>query len=917
MTGPIRHSPALRPPAAARRRFAVRPRLAAGARSASPAPGRSARVLAAALAAAALSAWGGAAAAQAPEPAVPPALWPEPVRAFFQDGPALLLPAARRAELAALPPEARREAVEAFLARDPIPETPDDELAAGIRRRQELVLSELPTFADDRARLLFLHGRPAEREVIDCATAFEPIEVWTYPAGAAPKLAPIAVRDPALAAAAAAAGEGPPPPPRPVTTELVLYEPGDGQPFRLWVPLDSKRALYGSEMEYWLEQWEDYGGRRSRLPRIDLRMCDDARLLDRVTGVAALTDYRPDRPTVPEVRAWLAPPDDLGAWAREAAATPLPEPPPRLPVEDVHVGFPEAYGQRTIGRVRVVLASGAGATAPAEVTAKPQLRFEVVGAIEQGEGVFETFKVRFRMPPPEPGVKPALVFERALRPDLPYLLRFTVRDEVSGAESRHVEGFEVPREPRPDLAEEGLAVARGEAAGFRPPVGPDAVVLLPPEGGVALGYWRAEALVSGRRIDRVVFKVDGETQLIRAKPPYTVELRLAKFPTEQIVRAEGLDAEGNLVAADEIAINQPRGALKVRIVEPPRGAEVEGSITARADVVVPEERRVERVEFRLNDEPFAVLDEPPWEAPVTVPGGDDVAYLSVVAELDDGSRAEDVRFLNAPGFVEQVDVNLVELYVAALDGAGRPVRGLDRDDFAVLEEGREQTVQKFELMDALPLTLGIVLDTSGSMGSSLSEAQEAAIEFLGRIVGPRDRTFAVAFSSSAELLMPPTDDVDVVADAIASQRASGWTVLHDAVVMGLSYFRDLEGQQALVVLSDGDDTASAFSYDDALEYARRSEAAVYTIGLGISLLDPGVRNKLQRLAEETGGRAFFIDQAEELEGVYGQIEEELRSRYLLAYLPDPPPEPGSGFRRIEVRIDERGVRARTVRGYYP
>ena len=851
--------------------------------------------------------------------AAPPqaALWPEPERAFFQDGPALLLPAERRAELAALAPEARREAVEAFLARDPIPETPENELHAGIERRRELVLGELPSFADDRARLLFLHGRPAESRVIDCAAAFEPLEVWTYPVEAAPRIAPIEVRDPTLAAAATAAGEGPPPAPRPVPTELVLYEPGDGQPYRLWVPLDSKRALYASEMEYWLEQWEDFGARRSRLPRIDLRICKEARLLDRVTGVAALTDYRPARPTVPEIRAWLEPPEDLAAWARAAAATPLPDPPPRLPVEQVRVGFPEAYGQRTIGRVRVVLSPGTGTPASAEVSGKPQLRFEVIGSVEQGESVFETFKVRFRLPPPEEGVRPALVFERPLRPDLAYLLRFTVRDEVSGAESRHVEGFEVPREPRPEPAEEGLLLARGEDAGFRPPIGPDGVVLLPPEGGVALGYWRAEALVSGNRIDKVVFKVDGETQLIRSKPPYTVDLRLAKFPTEQIVRAEGLDAEGNLVAADEIAINQPRGALRVRIVEPARGAEVAGEVTARADVVVPEERRVERVEFRLNDEPFATLEEPPWEARVTVPGGEEIAYLTVVAELDDGTRAEDVRFLNAPGFSEEVDVNLVELYVAVLDGAGRPLRGLDRDDFTVLEEGRPQRIEKFELMDALPLTLGIVLDTSGSMSSSLGEAQEAANEFLRRIVGPRDRTFAVAFSSTAELLMPPTDDVDVVADAIASQRADGWTVLHDAIVMGLSYFRDLEGQQALVLLSDGDDTASAFSFDDALEYARRSEAAVYTIGLGIPVLSTGVRNKLQRLAEETGGRSFFISEAEELDGVYGRIGEELRSRYLLAYLPDPPPEPASGFRRVEVKVDERGARARALRGYYP
>jgi VWFA-related protein len=220
-------------------------------------------------------------------------------------------------------------------------------------------------------------------------------------------------------------------------------------------------------------------------------------------------------------------------------------------------------------------------------------------------------------------------------------------------------------------------------------------------------------------------------------------------------------------------------------------------------------------------------------------------------------------------------------------------------------------------MSSLPLTVGVVLDTSGSMSESLGEAQRAATEFLRRVLEPGDRAFAVAFSDVPTLLMPPTDDVDVVAEALAGARADGWTVLHDAVITGLSYFRDVEGQQALVLLSDGDDTASSFGFDDALEYARRSEAAIYTIGLQIPGSSFQVRGKLSRLASETGGRSFFISRAEELDQVYDEIEEELRSRYLVAYAPDPVPEPGSGFREVGVKVKKRGVRTRTQRGYYP
>jgi VWFA-related protein len=544
----------------------------------------------------------------------------------------------------------------------------------------------------------------------------------------------------------------------------------------------------------------------------------------------------------------------------------------------------------------------------------------VSGKIEQGGRPFDDFRVRFR-PPPSGDSPLALVFERTLRPGLVYLVRLSVEDEVSGARQRRTLAFRVPAEPRPQdmpAPPAGTRMASGEDV--KPPrlVGEDNLILLPPPGETVLGLWRATVLVSGERIERVVFYVDGDRQLSSGGRPFSAELRLAKFPVEQVVRAEGYDADGNLVASDEVVVNRPRAAFRVRIMEPPEGARVSGPIRARADVSVPEEKRLEKVTFQLNDDTVAELTEPPWEADVRVPGGGRLSYLTVFAELADGTRSEAVRVLNAgPGFSEQVEVNLVELYVAAQDGEGHLVKGLTADDFEVREEGRPQTIRKFELMSSLPLTLGIVLDTSGSMADSLGEAQRAATEFLRRVVEPGDRAYAVAFSDVPTLLMPPTDDVDAVAQALSGARADGWTVLHDAIITGLSYFRDVEGQQALVLLSDGDDTASSFTFDDALEYARRSEAAIYTIGLDIPLSSLQVRNKLSRLAQETGGRSFYISRAAELDQVYEEIEEELRSRYLLAYTPDPAPEPGSGFREVDVKVKKRGVRTRTQRGYYP
>jgi Ca-activated chloride channel family protein len=483
-----------------------------------------------------------------------------------------------------------------------------------------------------------------------------------------------------------------------------------------------------------------------------------------------------------------------------------------------------------------------------------------------------------------------------------------------------VGAFAVPKEPLAADAAAGYeeAVLLGEklAEEARGASRDDLFLAPPVEGQVILGLWRAQALVAGKRIKKVVFLVDGTAQLTRTQPPWSAEIRLATYPTEQMVRAEGYDEEGNLVAADEVVVNRPRGSFRVRLLEPKKGAKVSGQVAARAEVVVPEERSVERLEFRLNDELIATLAKPPWTVTVQVPEAPATSYLAAVAFLDDGHQAEDVRILNAPDYIAEVEVRLVELYTSVFDRSGRPAGGLTQQDFEVFEDERPQEISKFELVENLPLVVGITIDTSGSMASALVEAQRAARAFLENVVTPRDRCFVVGFSGKPTLLMPPTDDLGACTQGLEGLQSVGWTALHDAVVTSLYYMREIEGQRALVLLSDGEDTTSGISYDDALEYARQSGVVIYAVGLNIEATALGIKRKLTRLAEETGGRSFFVDKAEELAGVYGEIELELRSRYLLAYAPDRPASEG-GFRRVEVKMRPRGLIARTMAGYVP
>ena len=183
--------------------------------------------------------------------------------------------------------------------------------------------------------------------------------------------------------------------------------------------------------------------------------------------------------------------------------------------------------------------------------------------------------------------------------------------------------------------------------------------------------------------------MDGKPQLSTTKKPFTAELRLERYPTEQTVRAEGYDAEGKLVVADEVILNQPRGALNVRIVSPSKGTKVEGKTKARAEVVVPDGRRVKSMDFRINDETVASLTVPPWEAEVTVPPNAELVYLTVVVTLDDDTTTEAVRYLKSPEFFSEVEVNLVELYVAVTDRSGTYVTNLTPGGFRGLRVGEE------------------------------------------------------------------------------------------------------------------------------------------------------------------------------------------------------------------------------------
>lgn len=268
-------------------------------------------------------------------------------------------------------------------------------------------------------------------------------------------------------------------------------------------------------------------------------------------------------------------------------------------------------------------------------------------------------------------------------------------------------------------------------------------------------------------------------------------------------------------------------------------------------------------------------------------------------------------------------VELVSLSVTVTEGT-KYITDLAEQEFEVFEDGIKQNVSFFS-REHQPIALAVLLDTSNSMQEQLPTAQEAAIGFVKRL-RREDAMEVVAFNSQVDVVQPMTSDQGKLEEAIKGTTVNGSTSLYNALYVSLKGMRRLRAQSAeeirrhaLVVLSDGDDTSSMMPYEEVLDLAKRSETAIYAIGLKQADLGrPRFKEAefvLRQLSQETGGRAFFINSVGELPKIYQQISEELANQYTLAYTPKNPLRNGA-WRRIVVRVSRPGLTARTRQGYF-
>jgi VWFA-related protein len=288
----------------------------------------------------------------------------------------------------------------------------------------------------------------------------------------------------------------------------------------------------------------------------------------------------------------------------------------------------------------------------------------------------------------------------------------------------------------------------------------------------------------------------------------------------------------------------------------------------------------------------------------------------------------------------RVDVNLVNVLCSVRDKKGGLIGTLNREDFTLFEDGKQQEIKYFTRETDLPLTIGLLVDVSGSQANLISEERQAAHQFFSQVLRKKDMAFLISFGADSELLQDSTNSVKLLDEGLGRLRLNAGvgglhpgpvptagqprgTVMFDAVYLAANERLSKEvGRKAIVLITDGEDQGSRLDRAAAIEAAQKADSIIYSIYYVDNRVYMGrggfIRagdGDLKKMSEETGGRVHRVDRRNTLEQIFKQIQEEMRSQYSIGYTPR---EGGSagGFRHIEIRMADKNLKAQARKGYY-
>jgi Ca-activated chloride channel homolog len=439
------------------------------------------------------------------------------------------------------------------------------------------------------------------------------------------------------------------------------------------------------------------------------------------------------------------------------------------------------------------------------------------------------------------------------------------------------------------------------------------VKILPPRRDVAPNLFIVNVQVTPP-VKKVEFWVEGKKIMTRNAPPYHAELDLGSLPKRVEVRAVGYDAKGKYIDADAFVVNEHENPLEMKIT---RTDTPDGTTHFKLSIQNPQNNDIKTVAFFLGQKKYREWKQPPYVLEIPTKQLATVDYVRAAATDSTNYEASDLMFLNGDRFSEEINVDLVELPVAVMDPAGTPITDLKQTEFHVFENAKAQKIASFNFAANLPISVGVLVDHSGSMQQRMQATRDAAIGFFKRTLKPGDKAFIGAFSFDATKVAPWVTDATSLASQVAAiPDAGGGTSLYDAIVTGLYRFRAVQGRKALIILTDGEDTTSRVSYDDMLAYARAARVPLYFIGIAMGFTDIGGTNKMKSLSAETGGTAYFIGNVKQLDETYRKLEQDLRTQYLVAYNTETS-KGDSKYRTVEVKVDRPNAKVRTIRGFVP
>lgn len=742
--------------------------------------------------------------------------------------------------------------------------------------------------ASDRARMYLLQGQPMGILKCSCDRLLQPMEIWTYE------------HIPGLGSRA----------------QFLFFLPRNGREYKLWNPISGSMAfaelisvesmgVVGPDSEA-IGKVFTTAGIGGGYSRIEAECANGREIMNAIYSMQA-NKYNLqkiyDPPPINE--------EDISKIVRSVV---IANPSAAKLTADFAVAYPGKDGSRTDTQITLLVPRSM--LTLKEIGGAQLYSIDVVGEVLRNDQIWEKYRYRFDYPADLKDEKVPIIFNRLLRPQ-EYQSRIKVVDVHSGAEAVIENTIDVPQIFASTETKAAQAAADATVTQLKSTIGMDSLRIAPMPDDALSGLQKIETILTGDSIKAVEFWLDGKKIAVRRSPPFTLELDFGNVPQLRRIRAIGLDAAGNPLTGDDIVVNTGTDPFRVRITSPRIAPNLKGRTRVSIDVRVPDGKDLGPVELYWNETKVATMYDPPFVHTVDIPetnGG--VGYLRAVASLKDDPAlpVEDVVMINSPAFMAELNVHLVELPTTVLV-SGKPVNNLAESAFKVLDEGKPVKLTKFEHVKNLPLSLGMAVDTSGSMQRKMEDAQKAGATFLQKVMRRGDKAFLVAFDAQPQIAQKWSAKVTDIHAGLAKLRAEDYTALYDAIVYSLYNFLGVKGQKALVLISDGKDTASKFTFDQALEYARRAAVPIYAVGIGLKVADIDVRSKLNRFAAETGGNTYYIDDAAGLTKIYADIENELRSQYVLGFYPPEDVKPGGKWREVTVQVSEG--KAKTIRGYYP